>query len=115
MAIADFEEHLRFSPRDPWAFSSIIGIAFGHFNAGRYAEAAVWTDKFMRAFPYYIGGLKIAVACYAEAGRIDDAKRVLADLFRLSPNWHLAKGWRGPSRAPEIAIKFQEGFRKAGL
>jgi tetratricopeptide (TPR) repeat protein len=114
-AIADFEEHLRFSPRDPWTFSSIIGIALGHFNAGRYPEAASWTDKFMRAFPYYIGGLKIAIACYVEAGRMEDAQRVLADLFRLSPDWHLAKGWRGPVRSPEVIMKFREAYRKAGL
>jgi TolB-like protein len=41
-AITDFEEHLRRSPRDPFAFNSMIGIAFAHYNAGRYAEAAIY-------------------------------------------------------------------------
>ena len=46
-AIADFEQSMRLSPRDPFTFSVMIGIAFGHFNAGRYAEAAIWADRSM--------------------------------------------------------------------
>jgi TolB-like protein/class 3 adenylate cyclase len=68
-AIADFEHTMQLSPRDPWTFSSLIGIAFAHFNAGRYADAALWADKFMRVFPYFLGGQRIAIACYVEAGR----------------------------------------------
>ena len=50
-AIADFERSMRFSPRDPYSYTSMIGMAFGHYNAGRYAEAANWADKAIRAFP----------------------------------------------------------------
>jgi len=114
-AIADFERSMRLSPRDPWTFSSIIGIAFAHFNAGRYSDAAVWADKFMRVFPYFLGGQRIAIACYAEAGRMEDAQRIAGDFLRLSAKVRPPKGWAGPVRSPEVTRKFQEAFRKVGL
>jgi TolB-like protein/class 3 adenylate cyclase len=116
-AITDFEEHLRRSPRDPFAFNSMIGIAFAHYNASRYTEAAIWADKSIRAFPYFIGGLQIAITCYVEAGRIEDAHRVMAEVLRLHPKWSFSgmRGYRGPIRSPEIRKKQWDSFRKAGL
>jgi TolB-like protein/class 3 adenylate cyclase len=116
-AITDFEEHLRRSPRDPFAFNSMIGIAFAHYNASRYTEAAIWADKSIRAFPYFIGGLQIAITCYVEAGRIEDAHRVMAEVLRLHPKWSFSgmRGYRGPIRSPEVREKQWASFRKAGL
>ena len=74
-AIADFEQAMRFSPRDPFSFTSMIGIACGHFIAGRHAEAAIWADRSIRSFPYFIAGLTTAIACYVEAGRWRTLKR----------------------------------------
>lgn len=117
LAIADFERGMRLSPRDPFAFSSMIGIAFAHYNAGRYAEAAISADKSIRAFPYFIGGLQIAVQCYVEAGRTEDAHRVMAEVLRLHPKWSFSgmKGYRGPISSPEVREKQWASFRKAGL
>jgi TolB-like protein/class 3 adenylate cyclase len=116
-AITDFEEHLRRSPRDPFAFSSMIGIAFAHYNASRYAEAAIWADKSIRAFPYFIGGLQVAVQCYVEAGRTEDAHRVMAEVLRLHPKWSFSgmRDYRGPIRSLEVREKQWASFRKAGL
>jgi TolB-like protein/class 3 adenylate cyclase len=85
-AIADFERSMRLSPRDPFGFSLMLGIAFGHFNAGRYAEAANWADRSIRSFPYFIAGLTTAIALYVEAGRLEDAQKAKTDFsgFRLS-------------------------------
>jgi TolB-like protein/class 3 adenylate cyclase len=113
-AIADFEQAMRFSPRDLFSFSSMIGIAFGHFNAGRHAEAAIWADRSIRSFPF-IGGLAIAAAFYAEAGRLEDAQKAKADLLRLSPEWRLLPIGFGPIRSVEVARKLREAHRKAGL
>jgi adenylate cyclase len=87
-AIADFEQSMRFSPRDPFSYSSMIGMAFGHYNAGRYAEAANWADKAIPAFPpYFIPGLQTAIMIYVGAGRIEDAQRVMAECLRMMPDW----------------------------
>jgi tetratricopeptide (TPR) repeat protein len=114
-AIADFEQAMRLSPRDAWTFSSIIGIAFGHYNAGRYAEAALWADKFIRASPSFLGGLRIAIACYVGAGRMEDAQKVAADLRRLSAKGLHSKEWPGPARSREVIMKMREALLKAGL
>jgi TolB-like protein/class 3 adenylate cyclase/tetratricopeptide (TPR) repeat protein len=116
-AIADLERSMRLSPRDPLSFTLMLGIAFGHFNAGRYAEAAIWTDRSIRSFPYFIGGLIMAIAFYVEAGRLEDAQKAKADLLRLSPGWRippLGSGY-GPIRSLELNKKLREAVLKAGL
>jgi TolB-like protein/class 3 adenylate cyclase/Tfp pilus assembly protein PilF len=115
-AIADFEQSMRFSPRDPFSYASMIGMAFGHYNAGRYEEAANWADKAIRAFPYFIPGLQIAMMCYVGAGRIEDAQRVMAHCLRMMPNWRRSTipEWNG-LRSPELRMKMREAQLKAGL
>ena len=113
-AIADFERSMRLSPRDPYSFSLMLGIAFGHFNAGRYAEAAIWADRSIQSFPYFIAGLTTAIAFYVEAGRLEDAQKAKADLLRLSPEWRLSARW-SPIRSPEVQRKFSAALLKAGL
>jgi len=114
-AITDFERSMRLSPRDPLSFSLTIGIAFGHFNAGRHAEAAIWADRSIRSSPYFIGGLVTAIACYAEAGRLEDAQKAKADLLRLSPEWRPLGSGYSPIRSLEVYKKFREALLKAGM
>jgi TolB-like protein/class 3 adenylate cyclase/Tfp pilus assembly protein PilF len=117
-AIADFERSMRFSPRDPFSYTSMIGMAFGHYNAARFAEAASWADKAIRAFPpYFIPGLQIAIMIYVGAGRIEDAQRVMADCLRMMPHWRRSTTipeWNG-IRSPELQMKMREAQLKAGL
>jgi TolB-like protein/class 3 adenylate cyclase len=115
--IADLEQAMRFSPRDPFSFALMIGIAHGHFSAGRYAEAAIWADRSIRSFPYFIPGLLVATACYVEAGRLEDAQNAKADILRLSPEWRIPplESWSGPLRSLELKKKFREALMKAGL
>ena len=116
-AIADFERSMRFSPRDPYSYTSMLGMAFGHYNAGRYAEAANWADRAIRAFPpWFIPGLRIAIMIYVGAGRLEDAQRVMADCLRMTPHWRRSttSEWNG-LRSPELRMKMREAFLKAGL
>jgi TolB-like protein/Tfp pilus assembly protein PilF len=119
-AIADFERNMRFSPRDPFSYTSMLGMAFGHYNAGRFAEAANWADKAIRAFPpYFIPGLQTAIMIYVGAGRIEDAQRVMAECLRMMPDWRRSTmppipEWNG-LRSPELRTKMREAQLKAGL
>ncbi len=116
-AIADFERSMRLSPRDPYSFSLMLGIAFGHFNAGRHAEATIWADRSIRSSPYFTAGLTIAIACYVEGGRLEDAQKAKADLLRLSPEWRIPPLGSGslPIRSLEVYKKLREALLKAGL
>jgi TolB-like protein/class 3 adenylate cyclase len=115
-AIADFETSMRFSPRDPFSFTTMIGLAFGNYNAGKFAEAANWADKAIRTFPFFIPGLQIAIMCYVGAGRVGDAQRVMADCLRMIPNFRLST-MEEPNglRSPELRMKMREAHIKAGL
>ena len=96
----------------------MLGMAFGHYNAARYAEASNWADKAIRAFPpYFFPGLQIAIMCYVGAERIEDAQRVMADCLRMMPHWHRSTTipeWNG-LRSPELRIKMREAYLTAGL
>jgi tetratricopeptide (TPR) repeat protein len=115
-AIADFERSMRFSPRDPFSFTSMIGMAFGKYNAGKFTVAANWADKAIRTFPFFIPGLQIAIMCYVGAGRIADARRVWANSSRMIPDLDdSAMLELDGLRSPEIRMKMREAHIMAGL
>jgi hypothetical protein len=93
----------------------MTGVSHGHFNAGRYHEAALWADKSIQLFPYFLGGLLVATASYVEAGRLDDAQKTKAAVLRLSPGWRVAPAGSGPIRPLEASKRFREALLKAGL
>jgi TolB-like protein len=115
-AIADFEQAMRLSPRDPYNFNAMSGIGLAHHNAGRHAESAMWTDKAVRAFPpAFFVGLPVAIVCYVGAGRLEDAKEIMAECLRRRPEWRstqVAPGW---VRSPDLRAKFREACIQAGL
>ncbi|UPK30589.1 adenylate/guanylate cyclase domain-containing protein [Bradyrhizobium sp. 195] len=118
-AIADFEQAMRLSPRDPFTFNTMIGLAFGYCNAGRYEKAAAWADKSIRAFPPdYLSGWLVAVFCYVSAGRVEDARKLVAECVRLSSQWRRSTinewEWNGVRQA-ELRKKMVEAFIEAGL
>jgi len=115
-AIADFEHFMRLSPRDPGLYSGMLGMAYGHCNAGRYAEAATWIDRAIGVSPYHIAVLRVAILCYVGVGRLEDAQRVMTTLLRLVPNWRQSNPqtyWG--ARSPVLISKMYEAFVKAGL
>jgi hypothetical protein len=94
----------------------MIGIAFGHYNAGKFAEAANWADKAIGTFPFFVPGLQIAIMCYVEAGRMEDAQRVMGDCLRLIPNLRRSTVVEMDGlRSPELRKKMREAQVKAGL
>jgi TolB-like protein len=115
-AIADFEHSMRLSPRDPAAYSAMLGMAYAHYNAGRFAEAATWADRMIGMSPYHIAVLRVAILCYVGVGRLGDAQRVMTTLLGLVPNWRQSSPqtyWG--ARSPELISKMYEAFVKAGL
>jgi TolB-like protein/class 3 adenylate cyclase/tetratricopeptide (TPR) repeat protein len=116
-AIADYEKAMRLSPRDAFNYNAMNGIGLAHHNAGRHAEAALWTDKAARAFPAaFFVGLPVAILCYVGAERLADAKKLMAECLRLRPQWrrsnHVAPGW---VRSPELKAKLLDACIQAGL
>ena len=115
-AIRRFEHAMRLSPLDTEMFRMQAGVAMAHLVAGRFDAACLWAGKAFRDVPLFgLAATVIAASC-ALAGRMDEARRAMADVRRLDPALRLATldEWL-PFRRPEDAALFADGLRKAGL
>ncbi len=91
-------------------------IAVAHYAAGRYVEAAQYTTEALRLRPGFQGAQRLRCASLAQAGRIDEARSLLATARRQQPE--LSIDWiraNVPYQTPELMERFLEGMRKAGL
>ena len=116
-AIADLEAAIRLSPRDPFNYATMLGLALAHHNAHRHEEAANWADKAVRAFPpSFFVGVGQAILCYVGAGRLEEAQRLMAQSLRQVPGWrrstYVPPQW---IRSSELRAEFLEAFVAAGL
>jgi TolB-like protein len=116
VAIEHFARAMRLSPLDPSNFTMQMGIAFGHFFAGRYDNASSWAEKALREKPNYHPALRIAAASSALAGRLKEAQDAIARSRRLGSTPHISNLKNQiPLRRPEDLARYAEGLRKAGL
>jgi TolB-like protein/DNA-binding winged helix-turn-helix (wHTH) protein len=115
-AIAQAEDAIRLSPLDPITALFLGAIAVAHYVAGRYEQAAQFTTEAVRLRPGFQGGQRMRCASLAQAGRLDEARSLLAALRleqpRLSLSWIRASV---PYQTPALMERFLEGMRKAGL
>jgi TolB-like protein len=116
-AVADLELAMRLSPRDPLNYAAMLGLALAHHNARRHAEAVAWADRAIRAFPpSFLIGIRQAILCYVGAGRLEEAKRLMAESLRLVPGWrrstYIHPQW---IRSSKLRAEYLEAFIAAGL
>jgi TolB-like protein/class 3 adenylate cyclase len=115
-AIERFAKAMRINPLDPLIFLLQAGTACGHLFAGDHEEAAVWAEKALHERPRLIIALRIAAACFALGGRLEQAKKVAGRVRELSPQFRIAQAKSlFPLRRPEDLAKYCEGLRLAGL
>jgi TolB-like protein len=116
-AIERFARAMRLSPLDPRVTVMRGGTAFAHFFLGRYDEAASWAAKALQDSPDFQGGLRIAAASNAMAGRPEQAHKAMARLRQLNPVLRVStlKDVLGPYRRAEDLSRLEEGLRRAGL
>ncbi|QHO73630.1 CadC-family transcriptional regulator [Bradyrhizobium sp. CCBAU 051011] len=114
-AVADLELALHLSPRDPFNYNAMLGLALAHHNAGRHTEAGEWADKAVRAFPPAFNvGMAQAILCYVGAGRLEDAQKLMVELLRLSPGARRSTV-TAPHFSPKLRAELFEAMIKAGL
>jgi TolB-like protein len=116
-AIADFERAMMLSPRDPFNYNAMLGVALAHHTAGRHGEAAGWADRAVRAFPpFFLYGMGQAILCYVGADRLDDARRLMVECVRQAPGWRQSTAGPPPwVRSPRLRAELMEALIKAGL
>jgi TolB-like protein/class 3 adenylate cyclase len=109
LAIEHFETGLRLSPRvrihDP-----LLGIGVGHFFARRFDEARTMLLRSMQENPNWVPAYRFLASCYAQMGRLGDAREIIERLQILTdivvPH---ATHWRNP----EHREFYLEGLRLA--
>jgi TolB-like protein/class 3 adenylate cyclase len=116
-AVEHLERAQRLSPLDPLSHFGNTGMAFAHFLAGRYGEAAVWASKAVQEQPNFATSLRIAAVANALAGRTSEAQEAVARLREIDPATRIGNLAKvaAPFRRQEDLARFTEGLRKAGL
>ena len=81
-----------------------------------YEEAASWARKALAHKPGEAGSRRIAAAAKALAGRIDEARSIVADILQLHPHMRLSDLGKivGLERKEDVDRMFR-GPRLAGL
>ena len=91
------------------------GFDYAHFFADHANEALGWTEKASRQRPDWLTTLRIGVACYAAAGRVNEARKLAAGMGEL----HLALGIANLRGLHLLRLQkdfewWSEALRKAG-
>jgi tetratricopeptide (TPR) repeat protein len=114
LAIEHLMRSLRLSPLDPDVFNAHSALAQAYMGLGRYAEASSWAEKLLREQPNYVVAVCIAAACFALAGHLDEAHRLMGRARQLDPDLRISN-FSYPTRKPEDHARYVDALRKAGL
>jgi TolB-like protein/DNA-binding SARP family transcriptional activator len=107
---------MRLSPQDPQRFNMHTAIGWGHFLAGRYAEARTAAQTALREKPDYVSALRVLAAAAGLGGWPEEASRAASRLAVVDPAARISTiRERDPLRRDEDLARFAEGLRRAGL
>ncbi len=113
-------EHLEraicLSSCDPLIFKVRAGLGYAYFLAGRYDEAAALTLNALGARPGYLTAMRGAAASHALAGRLDEARKLIARIHARDPSLRVSSlpDLLPFSREQDFG-RWTDGLRKAGL
>src|SRR2546425_105733 len=106
----------RLSPFDPLRFFFWGVAGFAEFIAGRYDEALAWLLKARRDNPGHLAVHRNLAACFAQLGRMEEAKAAAADLLAREPSFRISVfESKYPLRRPGDRERLISGLRAAGL
>ncbi|TIV63414.1 MAG: transcriptional regulator [Mesorhizobium sp.] len=115
-ALACFHRANRLMPRDQIAHIALCGIAHAHVILGNYEEALASASRALARNPNFDATLWMLAAASAYLGRMDEARRFVEALSKLSPGVTIATIRAGqPAMIPERIGVVLEGLRLAGL
>ena len=109
------QKALRLSPFDPRNYAAWHGIAIGHFQQGRYEDAANADRQTIQRNPGFSFPYAMLAAALVKLGRIGEAKAAAARVLALHPAFNIGEWCAAIDPAPEIAAPLTEALRAAGL
>jgi tetratricopeptide (TPR) repeat protein len=115
-AVEHAERAIRLSPLDRLLYIPYVGLAYAHFAAGRFDDAAIAAGRASQSNPRFTMPHVLQAAALANLGRDEDAMAVLDRLRELEP--HLTVGiairsarYVNPAKNAELG----DALRRAGL
>jgi tetratricopeptide (TPR) repeat protein len=116
-AIANFERATRLSPVDPEFYHTLMGMAGAYSLLGKYDDAVAYAERAVSEQPNFLASHRVLAAAYAMSGRLDEARRTMADFVRARPQVRLSnvKNWMPPYRRPEDVERYVAAYRLARM
>jgi adenylate cyclase len=114
-AIEQAEQSLRLSPCGSLLFMPYVGLAYAHFFAGRFDEAALSASRCAQANPPFSIPWVLRTASLAKLGRGEETKASAERLRELWPSFTIREYLGSNFTSPEHLAMFDEALRLAGL
>jgi adenylate cyclase len=114
-SIENFERALRLSPIDPMNFNNYVGMGSAHEIAQEYDQAIAFYRRALQERPNATWIYRNLAASLAGAGRMEEAKQVVAEMIRSYPDLTISKFKQAMVFAPGTLERMAENLRKLGL
>lgn len=116
IAVEQANRALRLSPFDPLIYLPCVGLAYAHFAAGRFAEAAAAASRAAQSNPRFSVPHILHAAALARLGRNQDANAVAQRLLELQPGITAGTAVLSARYANRANIEaLENALRQAGL
>ncbi len=115
-AIKYFLRAERLSPNGSSSHWILTGLAHVELLRGNWEQALIWAGKSIAANAYYGPSFWMLIAANARLGRMEEARRHLANLLAISPEVTVASIRAGqPAKIPNRIEPVLEGLLLAGM
>lgn len=115
-AIRYSEHAIRLSPSLDGAHWPLTAISHAHMIKGDYEAAISWAKRSLSATPSFVCTHWMLAAATAHLGRLDEARRHVDTLLRLTPGATVSRIWAGqPQKDRGRLAAILDGLTKAGL
>jgi tetratricopeptide (TPR) repeat protein len=106
---------IRLSPYDPLIYLPYVGLAYAHFFAGDWEEAANAARRACQANPRFSVPCYLLTAALIRLGRISEAKASSSRVLELQPGFTVSGLVTGDITTPERMASLADALRQAGL
>ncbi|NOT58544.1 MAG: adenylate/guanylate cyclase domain-containing protein [Deltaproteobacteria bacterium] len=113
-AIGLIEKAMRLNPRYPPMY--VQSLSFSYRLAGQYEEAIALSKKLLIRTPHFVPAHLQLANCYAQLGRLEEARAEATAVMRLMPRYSLEIVRQNiPFKDPVVLEREIDAWRKAGL
>jgi tetratricopeptide (TPR) repeat protein len=106
---------IRLGPYDPLIYLPFVGLAYAHFFAGNFVEAASAASRASAANPRFSVPRYLHAAALLRLGRTDEAKSMAKVLIELQPGFTVSGLVAGNTTTPERMDLLAGALRQVGL